>query len=168
LRHAKSDWPTGPAERETADFDRVLAPRGVRAAAAIGRHLHEHGPRFDRVLVSAAKRATETWQLVSAEMPHAPEAVYEAGLYLAGWRTLRTRLQHLPESDRAVLLVAHNPDLQSLGEQLAGGDRSPLADRLAAGFPTGALAIFAVESSWATLSAARLLSFVVPRELDPS
>jgi phosphohistidine phosphatase len=76
-------------------------------------------------------------------------------------------MRDVDESRRCVLLVGHNPGLAELATLLAGGDEGVFAQRLASGFPTGALARFAVEGPWSAFSArsAKLIDFVVPREL---
>jgi hypothetical protein len=56
LRHAKSSW----EDVGLADHDRPLAPRGRRAAKAIGRHLRDSGIEPELVLCSSARRAQET------------------------------------------------------------------------------------------------------------
>ncbi len=59
MRHGKSDW----AEGGQPDFDRPLAPRGIRAAKQAGRLLDKVGLRPDRVLTSADERARRTAEL---------------------------------------------------------------------------------------------------------
>ena len=55
FRHAKSDWHDARAR----DFDRPLNERGRKGAAVMGRHIAEHGVRWQRVLASPAVRAAE-------------------------------------------------------------------------------------------------------------
>ena len=62
LRHAKSRWD----EPNVGDRDRDLAPRGLDAAARMGRFLGEQGLAPDLVLCSAARRAAHTWELAAA------------------------------------------------------------------------------------------------------
>ena len=59
LRHAKSEWP------DLADHDRPLAKRGRRDAPVVGRWLGASGYAPDAVVCSTARRARETWELVS-------------------------------------------------------------------------------------------------------
>src|SRR5438094_761470 len=60
LRHAKAenDAPSGD------DFDRPLAPRGRREAAAMAGQLAALGIRPDLALVSPSLRTRETWEAV--------------------------------------------------------------------------------------------------------
>ena len=55
LRHAKSNWPAGVADR-----DRPLAARGREAAPLIGGYLAEELLLPDLVLISPARRTVET------------------------------------------------------------------------------------------------------------
>lgn len=59
LRHAKSAWPDGVADRE-----RPLADRGRKAARVIGTYMVREKLIPDLALVSPARRAKETWKLV--------------------------------------------------------------------------------------------------------
>src|SRR5690348_12983247 len=77
LRHAKSAWP------EVADHERPLAKRGRRDAPKVGRWLGTSGYLPDAVVCSTARRARETWDLVSAQLPAAPEVHYEPRVYEA-------------------------------------------------------------------------------------
>ncbi len=82
LRHSKSAYPEG-----TADFDRPLAPRGLRDAVPLGLWIRDQGLRPDLVVCSAAARARQTWDLVSDQMAWADEdsaaVLYDPRLYEA-------------------------------------------------------------------------------------
>jgi phosphohistidine phosphatase len=65
----------------------------------------------------------------------------------------------------SVMLIGHNPGLQQLALELASaGDE---LERLAARFPTAALATFALAKSWSRLAPAdaTLEAYVVPKQL---
>lgn len=166
LRHAKSSW-DNPG---TNDHDRPLAPRGEKAAALVGRHLGEHHARIDLVLCSSALRAVETRKRVMAAIGAPfPPVEHERGLYLCGSHTLLERLRDAPDSATGLMLIAHNPDLHELAQELTGtgdhGHRHALADK----FPTGACAVLLFETMrWRDLDlgAGRLADFVQPRKLS--
>lgn len=168
LRHAKSAW-DGP---ELADHARPLARRGVRAAAAIRRVMHEHGLQPDLVLVSSARR---TLQTLEALEPWDETPLIESmdGLYLAGAEQLLGALRNTPETVRSTMLVAHNPGMHDLAVLLAGAHGMALGDEkvklLASGYPTGALAEFTVAVPWQHLGegTGRLVRFVRPRDVAP-
>jgi phosphohistidine phosphatase len=160
LRHAKSSW-DDPAR---ADHDRPLAPRGLRAARRMARHLREAGVAPDLVLCSSAVRARQTLELVQPALGDAAVRV-EDGLYAATADRLLERLRALPEPVRSVMLVGHNPGLQDLALDLAArGSRLP---ELAAKLPTGALVTLRTDGPWATLEtgAAELVDLVAPRSV---
>ena len=113
LRHAKSDWPDVP------DRDRPLAKRGRRDAPRIGRWLHEHGYQPDVVVVSAATRTRQTWDLVAPELGGSPAVHFEPRAYAASALTLLYLAQELPARYRTALLIAHNPGLSELATSLA-------------------------------------------------
>ena len=112
LRHAKSDWGTN-----AADLDRPLAKRGRRQAPEAGRWLAEHGPAIELAVVSPARRARETWELVAAELGSTPEARVDRRLYFDSPAEV---LADLPAGVRAAVLVGHNPDLEDLVHRLTG------------------------------------------------
>ncbi len=165
LRHAKSSW-DDPA---LPDRERPLAPRGRKAAAAIGGHLARFDACPELVLCSPARRTTETLEGVLAALGPKAEPVVETReeLYLGGGRTLLATVRALPPGVSRALLVGHDPDLHELAMLLAGGgEPGPLAE-LKRKFPTGALAVLSLpEWGEAGPGVATLREFVRPRELS--
>ncbi|MER7967519.1 histidine phosphatase family protein [Streptomyces sp. NPDC096080] len=76
LRHAKSAGPDG-----VGDFDRPLAPRGLRDAPAAGRRLREAGWFPDQVVCSPARRTRDTFDLVAPELAPPPAVTYDPRIY---------------------------------------------------------------------------------------
>jgi phosphohistidine phosphatase len=183
LRHAKSDWPDVP------DRDRPLAKRGRRDAPRIGRWLHEHGYQPDVVVVSAAARTQQTWDLVAPELGGSPAVHFEPRAYAASALTLLYLAQELPARYRTALLIAHNPGLSELAASLAAPPESdkatgrPESDkatgpperdgatdngpRPAISLPTAAVAVFEFDGDWPSLTPAhaRLISLTTPADL---
>ena len=64
-------------------------------------------------------------------------------------------------------MIAHNPGMHDLAIRLTGLNSTAVAARLREKFPTGALAVFETDGTWADLAVetARLSSIVLPREL---
>ena len=56
LRHAKSDW----GQSDKRDFDRGLNQRGCKGAELIGRHIRDHGVKWDKLVASPAQRVKTT------------------------------------------------------------------------------------------------------------
>ncbi len=164
LRHGKSAWD----DPGLADHDRPLAPRGIKAAKLVGRHLADRKVRIDLALCSTALRASDTFDLVKAELGEEVPAEHERALYLCGARALLERVRSAPESASSLMLVAHNPDLHELGVLLAGDGDDRLMGDLAEKFPTGACALLLFEGPrWRDVGpgAGRLMDYVLPRRL---
>ena len=156
LRHAKSSW----TDAGLADHNRPLAPRGRRAAKAIGRHLHKQGIEPELVLCSSATRARETLERLGLQ-----GAEIEPELYGAGAAALLARLREVPTDVASVMLIGHNPGMQELALLLARAE--PHVRELEVKFPTAALATVAIRG-WSSLGpgTAELIGFVRPRELE--
>jgi phosphohistidine phosphatase len=160
LRHAKSSW----KEPGLADHDRPLAPRGRRAAKAIGGHLREQGVEPELVLCSTARRARETLERIGLARHGAH---VELELYGAGAGALLARLHEVPAAVPSVMLIGHNPGLQELALLLSRS--GPGVRELEAKFPTAALATLALpRPGWNALDSgtAKLIDFVRPRDLE--
>ncbi len=158
LRHAKSSWddPGRP------DRERPLAPRGVRDAKRVAKHLGRLGVAPELVLCSPAVRTRETLELVLPAL--AGVAVHvEDELYGAPGEALLERLRTVPEAIGSVMLIGHNPALQDLALTLASDNA--LRERVAAKFPTAALATLALPSWRLSPGDGELVDFVVPKEL---
>ncbi|HLS68162.1 MAG TPA: histidine phosphatase family protein [Kiloniellales bacterium] len=164
-RHAKSAWDDPALD----DLDRPLAPRGRRAAVRMARAMAQEGWLPQRAMVSPAERCRQTWALGFSPLPDVPQAILERELYLAPPARLLEIVRRTPEGVRSLLLLGHNPGLQSFALKLAGAGSEPEAcRRLAEKFPTAAVAVLEFESEWQGLSwaAARLTHFLRPRDLD--
>jgi phosphohistidine phosphatase len=113
LRHAKSAYPDG-----VDDHDRPLNARGERDARRAGELLCE-SYTFDRVLVSTATRAQQTWQLVGRSLPGVTAESLPA-LYLATRDELLDVVRQLPAESGTALVVGHNPGLEECVSALCG------------------------------------------------
>jgi phosphohistidine phosphatase len=140
LRHAKSDW-TG----SLPDVDRPLADRGRRQATLAGRWLASRGAQIDRAIVSPARRARETWELVAAELADPPWARFDDRVYAASAGRLLDVVRELPDDARAVILVGHNPGMEALASRLAAEELT---------LRTSGIAEFSVFGPWAEADAA--------------
>lgn len=164
MRHAKSDW----ADPGVQDFDRPLAGRGRRAAAAMGVYMGDEGLVPDLVLCSAARRAVETWSMVARVSGMAPEVVAERSLYMAAAGTLFERTHAVDDGIGCILFVGHAPGFNGFACRLAGDRKSAAWRRMAEKFPTGALAVLDLEApTWRDVAegGGRLERFVAPKEL---
>jgi|ERR1700722_8722963 phosphohistidine phosphatase len=166
LRHAKSSWD----DAALPDRDRPLSKRGRRSAVAMQQAMHELGLAPDVVFVSPARRTRETLARLEP-WDETPLIEPMEVLYLASAEDLLSVLRGVNETVRSVLLIGHNPGMHELAVMLAGANRDGGSDetakRIAAGFPTGALAEFAIAGPWHQLGAnsGRLVRFLAPRDL---
>jgi phosphohistidine phosphatase len=163
LRHAKSSWD----DPSLPDHDRPLAPRGRRAARKVADHVRRVGIAPALVLCSTARRATDTLDAIMPALERAPDVRLEEDLYLASTEDLVHRLHEIPAAIRSVMLIGHNPSIQSAALLLARSDDQALIAPLRHKMATGALATLELDGEWSELAAAtaRLVSFVVPRGL---
>jgi phosphohistidine phosphatase len=169
LRHAKSSWD----DATLPDRDRPLNKRGRRAIGAMRGAMRELGLSPDVVLVSPARRTQET---LAALEPWDDTPLVESmeTLYLASAGQLLAILHGMSETVRSLLLIGHNPGMHELAVKLAAAHArsasGEITSRLAAGFPTAALAEFAIAGPWWQLDAGggELVRFLTPRDLRGS
>ncbi len=151
------------------DFERALTERGRRTALAIGALMRDHGRVPSLAIFSAARRAAETWRLISPELGAEVPAIADDALYLAAPEHLFTTVTSTPDSHASMLIVGHNPGLHDLALILVSdGSREDIA-RLRRGYPAGALTEFHFDvDRWSELrpKSGRLEWLVFPRDLQ--
>ena len=164
IRHAKAEPSVG---RE--DHERRLTDRGRADARRVGAALAERRMLPDLLVHSGAARAKETAQILAAEWPRRVELTEEAGLYDATEAMLFARTRALPDGRRRVGLVGHNPGLGELAAALTGSGAHAEMRRLAAKYPTGAVAAldFSVHR-WGDVerNSGMLALYLTPAELE--
>jgi phosphohistidine phosphatase len=168
LRHAKAV----AAEPSADDFARELAARGHADATRLGVWLAERKLRPALVLCSPARRTAETWQDISQAFEKPPEPQFPHALYLASPHLILAELRKVAAKSESLMVVGHNPGLESLALHLAKRPRGDKAkDRvraMAEGFPTCALGIFEFDiDKWKDLAAGEgeLLHYVRPKDM---
>jgi phosphohistidine phosphatase len=170
LRHAKA---VADPPSDGDDFDRVLAPRGRRDAAALGRLVarHEKGPGKGQgrgrakslvkvplpqvALVSPAARTTATAEIVLDEAAPRARLEFPPGLYGAHPEDVLDQLRALADDVSAAMVVGHNPTTGALAAGLLSPDDKEGRDLLTRrGFPTCALAVIRLDiARWADVGA---------------
>lgn len=163
LRHAKSSW----ADPGQSDFERPLNARGRKAARSMGREMRRLGLGYDHILASPAARTMETLTELAQGYGGAIATDFEPLIYLATPGTLLEIVHDADDAWERLLLVGHNPGIEQLA--LALGQSGPLRDRLAAKYPTGALAEIVLPSAhWRDVAegSGTLARFIRPRDLD--
>lgn len=149
------------------DYGRALTERGRADARRVGEWIAEARLTPDRCIYSGAARTRETFELVAAAQPREIEAVEQNALYEATRFLILGLLRELPARARTHLVVGHNPGMGEIANWLAGEGRASERMRLAAKFPTSALAVIAFDRpDWSDLSpgAGRLESFFTPAD----
>ena len=115
LRHGKSSWDDPALD----DFDRPLAPRGLRNVPEMGRRLARRGQLPDLIISSTAVRALSTARAIAREIAYREDRIVEApDLYLASPRHMLAILRDTPSPAGTILLVGHNPGLTELANML--------------------------------------------------
>ena len=165
LRHAKSSW----AQTGLDDFDRPLNDRGRKAARRVGRELRHRHVRFDRVIASPAVRVRETLKELAEGYNDDLDVRFDERIYAADAGMLLDLVQSIPDQVHAPLLVGHNPGLQELLLKLTRDDDGGLRGKVAAKYPTAAVAIVTLPAPrWEEVAAGsgQLRELILPRELD--
>lgn len=166
-RHAKSDWHDARAR----DFDRPLNKRGRKGAALMGRHILEHGIKWNRVIASPAVRVAETIEISAEAARASPPVLWDRRIYLASSATLLDLLREQEGDPASIMMIGHNPGLEDLIFDLVpdnGG--SPLRDIVEEKFPTASYAVLELDiEGWQDIreNCGRLVHLMRPRDLDP-
>ena len=158
IRHATAA--EGPS-----DADRPLTGSGVRHAGEIGAWLQQGELTPDRVLVSPALRAAQSWQHAGAHLVEAPPPVTDPRIYDNTVEQVLATIREAPDHARTVAVVGHNPSIGQLSAILGDGGGSPEARQaVERGFPAGGVAVFVVPGPFAAIEpgSATLTDFVVP------
>ena len=139
LRHAKSSWD----DTHQKDFDRPLNDRGKKAAPLMGRVIKDRELDIDRIICSPSKRTRETLELLQKEANLKASTDFVDGIYEASVGELRKIVRSQKDKHDAVLLIGHNPGMESLLADLTGEYER---------FPTACLASIALNiSEWRDL-----------------
>ena len=167
LRHAKSSW----KDPTIADHDRPLNTRGTAEAPVMGKAMATHGLDPDLVLCSTARRTRDTLQLVLPELKTEPKIVYEDGLYHGTAQEMLDLLHEVAPSVNQVLLVGHNPELQSFALDLIAAGPKLLKGRLEVKYPTAGLVVVRFQAgTWKDIAvnSGKLELFLTPSDVKKS
>lgn len=162
LRHGATTWP----ENGLDDRDRSLTSVGLEEGLQQARWLTAKNLVPDYALISTARRARQTWDIMRENLQTALPHQFDDALYLAEPGTLLAHIETVPDDAQTALIIAHNPGIEALARLLAGAAPDAAAMRdLTRGFPTAGLAIFTVAAeSWEqiTVASTRLVDFARP------
>lgn len=152
MRHAKAEHTDG-----VRDQDRQLTKRGRRSAERIGELLADRLP--DRILSSSSARTRETVERFSKSGHYRGPVEYLDSLYLAEPAAYLAAVREHGGTAGRLLLVGHNPGLESLVTRLTGEHLS---------LPTAALVECTVDiETWSDVTedtSAELTAVSYPRD----
>jgi len=158
LRHAKSSW----NDSSLPDFERPLNMRGRNGTELIGTFIKKNEVSPDLILSSPAARARETIELVMKSANMKADLRYDQRIYDASAHVLSEVVSQIEDDKSSVLLVGHNPGMESLLHLLTGRTES---------FATATLAKIDLDvSSWShAVGTQGTLDWIVkPKELEES
>jgi len=160
LRHAKSAWPQGVADR-----DRPLGPRGRMNAPAIGAYMNEHDLIPALALISPSRRTLETWTEATRDWDKAPELAFEEAIYEAPAGRLLDLIQQQSEAS-PLMIVGHNSGMEDLAALLlTPAERAKMPSK----YPTAGLCVIDFAAAdWPDIApgTGTLERFVTPRSLN--
>ncbi len=124
FRHAKSSWESDAR----SDFDRPLSGRGFKSAPKMGQWLAAQSRQPQAILASPALRAQQTAELAAAELGFDSSKIdWRQSMYMSSAQTLLKIARKEFKTFDTVMLVAHNPGMEMLLEQLCP-NAEPQAD----------------------------------------
>ena len=115
MRHAKSSW----KDAELTDHERPLNKRGQIDAPRMGTIMCEHELIPQRILSSTALRARQTAQAICEVCGFQDEVTYLDQFYMAEVEEYISVLRELPDSIERVMVIGHNPGLETLLQLLS-------------------------------------------------
>lgn len=160
LRHGKAERYDGDE-----DYDRRLKKRGKRDSNRLAEWLKAKGLLPDAVISSPAARAIMTAKIVCGVLDFPTNDIQmEKRLYDEGLMRVRSVLAECPDRYCRVLLVGHNPELESLLAFLVKPTDIIPAEKI---LPTATLARLMLPDDWTHLEkgCATLLSITCPKLL---
>ncbi len=164
VRHAKAEPSVG-----RDDYERKLTGRGRHDAQHMAEALSHRKLVPEALIHSGAARTKETAEIFAEAWGGDVRLEKDAGVYDAAPSTLLSLIRALPKSRKHVALVGHNPGLGELAVSLAGSGADGDIRRMAAKFPTCAVAVidFRVKT-WEEVEGGKgLLSlFLTPAEVE--
>lgn len=157
IRHAKSDHPSGEL-----DVDRTLSHRGRRDAERMVAPLLASAGLPDAILVSSARRAAETVDLLRKHAErglghHLAKPIVDPRLYLAEPETIIAVLTEFRSLGGSLWLCGHNPGITDAVLAIAGVDLGNV--------PTLGACTIQLEEEGPHVATGRLVAYLTPAML---
>ena len=126
IRHAKSDW-----NGNVNDLQRGLNKRGFNSCKVISKELKKRTDKPDLFLISPALRAKLTYENIFLNWDNKDNFLFiEKDLYYASTDQIKKKLKAKVIGFRNVVIIGHNPILNSLMYQLATTGHNKLPTNL--------------------------------------
>ncbi|MEX2591167.1 MAG: histidine phosphatase family protein [Anditalea sp.] len=109
MRHGE----TNPGIGYNDDFNRKLSDKGINKLKRLNEVLQKKGAQFDLLIKSPALRTKQTAELISDNLK-VKEQKIEEDIYESSLENLLEVINHLPDHFGNVLMVGHNPGINSL------------------------------------------------------
>lgn len=116
LRHAKSSWDDPTID----DHNRPLNPRGLKTTPLMGRLVKEKNLVPDLILCSTALRALQTAQLIADSSGYKDEIRMIRDFYPGDTDSYIKALDSQDAELTSIMIIGHNPGLESFLEHLTG------------------------------------------------
>ena len=116
MRHAKSSW----KDHNLEDIDRPLKKRGKKDAQNIGKLIAEKELVPQIIYCSPAKRAQRTAEVILDELKQDIPLDTVDVLYMAEVPVFYQLIKSIPDELERVMIIGHNPGLESLVQLLSG------------------------------------------------
>jgi phosphohistidine phosphatase len=120
----------------------------------------------DLVVCSTALRTRQTWKEAEQAFEPLPPVAFEELIYEASPEELLEVVRSADGEVRTLLIVGHNPGMESLTGMLAESAEPEVAERFERKFPTAAIAVLDFEDMpWAAIEEkeAWLFAFETPK-----
>ena len=116
MRHAKSSW----KDSDLADHERPLNKRGKKDAPMMGHLVKEQKLVPQRIISSSAIRSRQTAESIAETSGFMGDIVLLDRLYMAEAEEYMDVLHQLPDDINQVMVIGHNPGLETLLQVLSG------------------------------------------------
>ncbi len=154
IRHAKSSW-----EYDVIDHERPLNERGVNDANLVGNKLKELSIILDLVLVSDAKRTTDTANIILKKLNIDKHNVeFKHSLYDFAGMNLVHEIKNLDNSLKNVMVFGHNYAITSFVNTFG----SIIIDNV----PTCGVVIIQFDTDkWSQIGQGKTITTIFPKSL---
>lgn len=158
MRHGKSSW----KDTQLSDHERPLNKRGQHDAPLMGMILCDRELIPQRILCSTALRARQTAEAIVETSEIHVDITYLDRLYMAEVEEYIETLRELPDNIERIMVIGHNPGLETLLQLLSNQIES---------LPTAVIAHIAVPiHHWTELNSetnGELVDIWRPKEILP-